>query len=137
MKKLVSYGLRLISAAIIIFLCYGWWVSDQAARYQTELGPQIRERFGFATGTPMVRAGNKSLEVLTLYPEPGGVMETAGVRQGDIVLSSSLTGLYRQLDKMDGEVRIIVAEGGDGLPIEERPSREISLQYDRLRSPKQ
>lgn len=118
---------RLVAVTIIIFLCYGGWVSYQASYYQTELGPQIRQQYGFSTGTPIIIAGGESIEVLAIYPEPGSFFELEGVKPGDIVLSTSLTGLYRMFHENTGGEMIYVTDGGDGPPINDRPTRAISL----------
>jgi len=127
MKKIVSYFIRLAFVIIIVFLCYGWWVSSQAHYYQTELGPELRERYGVATGTPYLSFGDESREVLTVHPVPGGAFDAAGFKQGDIVLSTTLTTFYRTLSASEGEVIFRVVAGGDGEAIELRPVRQLKL----------
>lgn len=124
---MISYLVRLLSLGIILFLCYGWWVSSQARYYQVELGPSLEEKYGFNTGSPMVIAGGDPVEVLTIYPKAGGLMETAGFENGDIVLSTSLTGFYKSLSESKGVLNIEVVSGGDGAPIGERDRRTITL----------
>jgi len=122
-----SIFLRIFFLGIIAFLLYGWWVSDRARYFQSELGPQLREQYGFATGTPYIRSGDQSEEVLVIYPSTSGLMNRAGFREGDIILSSSLTEFYETLSETEGTASFLVTTGGDGPPLEKRKTRLINI----------
>jgi hypothetical protein len=115
----------LIYTALIGFFVFAWWASKQAQHYQTELGPQLRQQYGFATGTPIINAGGKRIEVLTVYPEKGGLIEKSGFKKGDIILSTSLTGFYQALHEQQFPLTFVVVDGGDGKPINDRTKRTI------------
>ena len=112
---------------IIGFLIFGWWTSKQAHYYQTELGPQLRQQYGFATGTPIINIGGKRLEVLTIYPEKDGPLEKAGFKNEDIVLSTTLTGFYQSLHSQKRPLSYTVVDGGDGISLKDRPTRTIII----------
>ena len=127
MKKLLSGMMRLAYVTIIVVLCYGWWVSRQAQHFQTELGPELRERYGFSTGTPYISAGDQNIEVLSVHPTPGGVFDAAGFQNGDIILSTTLTEFYALLAESKGDVVFHVVDGGDGESIEKRDVRTLKI----------
>lgn len=53
--------------------------------------------------------------------------EFADVRDGDIVLSHSLTELYKMLHHLQGDETLHVTDGGDGPQIEDRPVLTIVI----------
>ena len=110
-----------------LFFYYGWWISSQATYYQSQLGPDIRERYGFATGTPILTIENERVEVLTVYPEKQGPFHEAGFQKGDIIRSHKLTEFYKALSAADGEAAFTVVEGGDGRALELREPRDIKI----------
>jgi len=110
------------------FSFWVWWTVSQAQIYQSKYGPEIRSEFGFTHGSPYVSAGRKEIEVLTIHPAKGGYMDKVGFRDGDIVTSESITGLYKLLHNSRGEtVSVQVAKGGDGLPINQRETRTLTF----------
>lgn len=128
---MIKTTLRLLTyltfGLVIIFLVFGWSTSKQAHYYQTELGPELRQQYGFSTGTPVIKAGDKTVEVLTIYPEKNGLIDKAGVKSGDIILSTTLTGFYKSLHQKNFPISYYVVNGGDGEPIQARPRRTITI----------
>jgi hypothetical protein len=117
----ITFGL------VIVFLIFGWWTAKQAHHYQTELGPELRQLYGFSTGTPIVKAGDEYIEVLTIYPEKGGVIEKAGFKNGDIILSTTLTGFYQALHQKSYPISYNVVNGGDGIAMAKRTRRTVTI----------
>lgn len=126
--KTGGWAVRLLAIAIIAFLCMGWWASRQADYYQVELGAGLRSTYGFAIGTPMIRAGGELVEVLAIYPDAGSPFAAAGVREGDIIVGTTLTGFYRQLHEAGGKLRFEIVRGGDGAPVEQRKKMFIEIE---------
>jgi len=117
---------------IISIVLAGWvwivWTKTNATKYQTELGPQIRGKFGFAHGSPYIKAGDKHIEVFTIHPKTDGLLHKAGFKDGDIVVDQTITDFYKMLYHAKGKVvEIKVVDGGDGLPIAQRKTRTISF----------
>ena len=118
----------IITAIIIAGLSYGFWVTKQSRHWQGEIAPIYMELLGFTYGTPYVKAGLERIEVFTLHPDSGGVLEHQGVRDGDIVLDMRINDLFKALDSnRGGQINIRVTKGGDGIQIEERPVRNIII----------
>ncbi len=47
---------------------------------------------------------------------------------GDIILGPSISGLYKLLHRGRGsEVRLVVVDGGEGPPLNQRPRRELAV----------
>lgn len=91
-------------------------------------GPELRSEFGFVSGSPYVRAGEKEVEVFTIHPVKGGYLDKVGFRDGDIVTSDSITGFYKLLYNSRGEtVSVQVVKGGDGAPIDQREIKTLTF----------
>jgi len=115
---------------IITSGAFAWimWIQAEAAKYQTDLGPQIRSAYGFSHGSPYIKTGDYRVEVFTVYPDAGGILERAGFRNGDIVVSENITGFYKLLYQSKAkEVTVTVVDGGDGPPVEQRKTRVVSF----------
>ena len=118
----------ILTVTIIAGLSYGFWVTKQSQYWQGEVAPKYMDLLGFTYGTPYVKAGLDKIEVFTLHPKPGGLFERQGVRDGDIVLELQINDLFKALDSnRGGQIKIRVVSGGNGLPIKERPVRNIII----------
>ncbi len=97
--------------------------------YQDFIGAGLNSELGFTHGSPYVRCGDREQEVFTIESvAPGGAFDRAGFCDGDIVVGTDITGLYRELHRNRGrEVTVSVVEGGDGPPLAERPVRKLCL----------
>ncbi len=92
--------------------------------------PALQRDLGFDHGSPYIQVGGTRKELMTIeHVTPGGVFDRAGCRSGDIPLDDlSIFGFYRWLEASRGQtVTISVADGGDGLPLHQRPKRRIEL----------
>ena len=124
--KILAIGAAILFAALITF---GIYTAQQAHHYQSVVGSVLDRDLGFRHGSPYFIFGDDSFEVFTLHPQPGGVMSAAGVRDSDIVLGHSITGFYRALHEHRGStITFRVTDGGDGIPIAQRPIRAVTLQ---------
>ena len=124
--------LKLIGVITIIiagsFSVWAWWTSSQAHLYQSKYGPELRNEFGFASGSPYVRAGEKEIEVFTIHPAKGGFLDKVGFMDGDIVTSESITRFYKLLYNSRGRtISIQVVKGGDGPSIDLRETRTLKF----------
>ena len=96
----------------------------------------LQSDLGFYHGSPVVRAGDRWREVLTLLPQPSGPFATVGVRDGDIVADYSVKRFYKLLEEYRGErVQFYVLNGGDGPPLKERARRVISIRVPHAAGP--
>ncbi len=128
MKLGRSIGIFIL-AAIVLLLILIWWITSQAQLYQSNYGPGLRSEFQFSNGSPYINAGGERKEVFTIYPKPGGLLHNAGFRDGDIIVSESITGFYKLLYHSRGkQVTVEVVDGGDGQPLEERELRLITFE---------
>jgi len=124
--KLLVIGAAVLFAALIAF---GIYTAQQARYYQSVIGSVLDHDLGFRHGSPYFIFGDDSSEVFTLHPQPGSLMSAARVRDSDIVLDHSITGFYRTLHERRGStIAFRVTDGGDGVPIAQRPVRTITLQ---------
>lgn len=104
------------------------WTANQAKLYQTEYGQLLREELGFTHGSPYVMAGEKKIEVFTIYPKKEKLLHAYVFREGDILISESITGFYKLLFHSKGNKDSIdVVDAGDGLPIKERDMRTLTF----------
>ena len=80
-RRLAVAGLLLVLLAAIVagFFVYRTWL------YQVKIGADLRRDLAFRHETPTIMSGSEREEVFALYPEVGGVMDRAGVEEGDIV----------------------------------------------------
>ncbi len=91
----------------------------------------IETRYGGYISGQYVKINGNHPEVLTFGPlVQGGALERAGVLNGDVVVApvADTTDLLIYLDVYQGKVlHIDVVDGGDGLPLRQRPIRQITL----------
>ena len=126
------YLLIAIAMVFIAFLGWNWWISDQARLYQIDRGTEIEAKYGFTISTPQVRVHDIRRQVLAVHPEDDGLLYQAGFRDGDILLSHHITAFYKALyHHSDKTLSFNVIEGGDGLPLNERELRTITLNPSR------
>jgi hypothetical protein len=124
--KILAIGAGILFAALTAF---GVYTALQAHRYQSVIGSVLDRDLGFRHGSPFFSFGDDSFEVFTLHPQPSGIMSAAGVRDSDIVLDHSITGFYRTLHEHRGStITFRVTDGGDGIPLAQRPIRTVTLQ---------
>lgn len=127
-SKFIKASALVALVLIASFGAFAYYTAQQARYYQSELGPGLSREFGFTHGSPYVQDGDEASEVFTLHPTDGGPLSSAGVHDGDIVLSHSITGFYRFLHEHRGStITFTVTDGGDGISIEHRPVRSITL----------
>lgn len=130
MKQKIRLGKFSITLIILAGLFLGWgrWIAYQASLYQGERGPELRRELGFGVGSPYIQTGDRRTEVFTIYPVADSVMETAGFRNGDIVLSTSITRFYKLLYHSRGKsVTVEVVKGGNGVALDQRKLRVITF----------
>lgn len=115
-------------AGIVLLLIVIWWITSQAELYQSKYGPELRREFQFNHGSPYIDVEGERKEVFTIYPKSGSLLYKAGFRDGDIIVSESITGFYKLLYHSRGkQVSVDVVDGGDGQPVEERELRVITI----------
>lgn len=125
--------LRSLPAGLIVgalaILVAATTIMARGLYYQDRIGRELSRNLGFTHGSPYVRCGDRDREVFAIESvEPGGAFDRAGFRDGDIVVGTDITGLYRELHRNRGrEVTVSVVEGGDGPPLAERPVRKLCL----------
>lgn len=125
-KIAVAFAVVLFASAII---WYGWRIKD-FFKYTVDLAPKIEQDYAFKIGTPYVKFGESSSEVLVIYPEEGGYLYQLGFRNGDIVISEDTVEFYKSLHKFSEDKKmmsITVVDGGDGLPLENRRKRVLTF----------
>ncbi len=104
------------------------WILVEAGVYQVMYGPGLEQQFGFTHGSPYVDSGGDYREVFTLHPTKDGNLSKAGFEDGDIVRSHKITGFYKLLHQSKGKtVSVTVVEGGDGIRIEDRKERVLTI----------
>lgn len=125
MGRIILYSLVVV---FVFFLIATRWIANQAAFYQTEIGPQLREEFGFNHGSPYIQAGTDKVEVFTIYPKQNGFMHNVGFNEGDIIVSESITGFYKLLYQSKGKkVSVNTLMGGDGPPLDNREVKTLTF----------
>ena len=125
MVRIIIYSVVIV---IVFFLIAIKWITSQAALYQTELGSQLREEFGFSHGSPYIQSGTDKVEVFTIYPKPNSFMHDVGFSKGDIIVSESITGFYKLLYKSKGKkVSVNTVSGGDGPPLVDREVKTLTF----------
>lgn len=121
--------LTALTVVVGIGLWFGWQVRE-FFRYQSDLAPQIQREFEFRHGSPYVNAGGSVREVFTIHPIDGGYLYQLGFREGDIVISESVTGFYKSLHKFkenERPVSVTVVDGGDGSALDKRNKRVLTF----------
>lgn len=127
-KRLAKIAAAGVGIAVVGFGFFTFYTVSQGDYYQNEIGSDLRRRLHFDVGSPNLYIGGEIREVVTLHPEAGSFFSEAGVADGDIVLSHNITNFYRVLSESRGaRFSFVVAPGGDGEPLENRPKRTISL----------
>ena len=126
-KSLVCTG-----ASFAVFIA-AWFVCLvlSSLYWQVAVGKTIERELGFQHGTPYIQEAGASYprEVLTIESvTSGGTLDQAGFKNGDVVRGLSINGLLQLLHHNRGKSVIIqVVDGGDGLPLNHRPEREVKL----------
>jgi hypothetical protein len=87
--KVLGVAAALLLAVLLVAVLFA---ARQARHYQDDIGSVLERQLGFRHGSPHLVIGKESIEFFTLHPEPGGAFAAAGVHDGDIVLSHSITG---------------------------------------------
>jgi hypothetical protein len=119
--------IKVAGVVVGVFAGIAVFISVQVWYYQVHVGRLLDVDLGFSLGSPYVRCGEIEHEVSTIESvQPGGVLDSAGFQNGDIVVGMSITGLYRALHRgRGGEVTVPVVDGGDGPALSERRVRQI------------
>lgn len=119
----------LVGLCFAAFFVFGVYISVEAWYYQLRLGEGLRRDLGFEHASPHIRCGRRWVEVVTIASlVPDGVFAQAGFRAGDIIKGPSISGLYKLLHRSrGGEARLTIIEGGNGLPLDQRPERELTV----------
>lgn len=100
------------------------WEGYQRHLYQGVYGPEIEKELGFTIDFPRFRAGDENVEVIAIHPVPNGYMDKIGFRDGDVILSHTVTEFYKTLYTKRGETTSVdVVDGGDGLALSARKVR--------------
>jgi len=97
---------------------------------QAELGPKVESRIGCRITGPYIQAGDRHIEpIATTAIAPGGACDQAGFQLNDILIGErSLATVYQRLSAPSGKrVTFDVVPGGDGLPLDERPRRKVTI----------
>lgn len=103
-----------------------------ALYYSETIGQALRAELGFDDGSPYVKINGEYREAFTVENvTPGGIFGRAGFREGDIIVhphGRSIPAFYRMLDAKRGNtVTVTVVDGGDGPPLDQRPTRQIQF----------
>jgi hypothetical protein len=117
----------LVFAAFFVLSVY---LVVEAAYYQGRLGPGLERDLGFKHGSPYVLCGRTLCRLLAIEAlTPGGPFAQAGFGVGDLIMGPSISAFFRLLHRGRGSVvRLTVAEGGDGPPLDQRSKRMITVQ---------
>ena len=126
-KFLVVLGCVIVGTLIALFAFVTYTILE-ANRFQGEVAQELGRSLGFSHGSPYLIIEGEGEEVFTLHPKPDSIMSKAGVKDGDIVLSYSITEFYRALhDHRGSTLNFRVADGGDGGSIEHLTVRSVNL----------
>jgi hypothetical protein len=122
-RRAAPAGLVLVSVAVFLV----FFVVEMGTR--AVLLPSVEKRIGAQIRSPVVRAGGNAREVMAFEYVRPGACANAGIVSGYIVVSHRFIGaLSRQLRGPAGkQVVVEVVAGGDGPPIEARPSRLVTI----------
>lgn len=114
-------------------VAFGLWASvitTRAIYYQVYRGKALEKELGFVHGAYYPQCSRRVYSGVLCIQSlvANGVLEQAGFRKGDIVLNHSITSLFRYLHRSRGhKAELIVADGGDGLPVGLRPTRVVQF----------
>ena len=134
MKRLSSVLLRSLPWLATWILIGLSWLQMQfsisvlrAELYEIVVGNRFRAQTGFRHGSPYIKLGNQTQEVLTV--NTAGALMDAGIKDGDIFVEpATATELYRQFELHRGNtMEIQVVTGGDGPPLRERQIKTITF----------
>jgi hypothetical protein len=127
-KKVLALFGGLIVTAFITLCAFVAYTVMEAHRFQGEVGQELGRTLGFSHGSPYLFIDGEGEEFFTLHPQPDGILSTAGVQDGDVVLDYSITEFYRALHEHRGTtLNFRVTDGGDGGSIERRKVRFLNL----------
>lgn len=127
-KRALIVGLSIFSGIVFILIAFVAYTVQQANYIQGVIGSELNRVLGFTHGSPYIIIDGSGEEVFVLHPTANGIMDKAGVEDGDIVLEHSITGFYRQLHEHRGStMTFAIAEGGNGAAIASRLKRTIEL----------
>lgn len=124
-------GAMIVALAVLGFVAMlVWTIIGVAREASSQIGAlrRVSLRYGVKLSTPNVRAGRLSREVIVFdHIASSSPMASAGVKEGDVLVQPRLLGEFaRLLNKPSGAViHFVVADGGDGNPIEQRVQRRI------------
>lgn len=126
--KTLLYLLFTFALVCAAFIGWGWWIGEQTKLYQIARAPQIEAAYGFTASTPQVRVHDKRRQVFAIHPDEKGLLYAAGFRDHDIILSHQMTAFYKALyHQADKTLSFKIIDGGDGLPLNQRELRTITL----------
>jgi len=98
---------------------------------QVTVRPKIEKELGFTLGTPYVDDGSpRKSEVIAISTvSTNGILHKNGVQPGDIIVREKTIGNFcKRLDQPHGEeVTLYLVSDGDGLPVQQRPVKEIAF----------
>jgi len=119
-----------IFAVALLFLFYFYsefkWRREWAW-YDTHAS-SIENDLGFRHDSPYISCHGQLIEVVSIHPTPGGLIEKAGVIEGDILVERGLVKFYQRLEKSRGHVqRFEVVQGGSQGCLDERQKRVITV----------
>ncbi|MBL4852271.1 MAG: hypothetical protein JKY90_08350 [Gammaproteobacteria bacterium] len=126
--KTLGYLLLTFAFICAAFIGWVWWINNQAQLYQIERAPQVEATYGFTVSTPQIRVDDRRRQVITIQPNKNGLLYVAGFRENDILLSHQMTAFYKALYHQNSDtLHFNVLDGGDGLPLNQRELRTITL----------
>lgn len=118
----------IVAVALLALGLLSAWIVAEAAYYQGRKAKRLEDDLGFRHGSAYPRCnGRTHLGVLCIEAvTPGGVLERAGFRPGDLIPALTITGFFKLLYRGRGrEVEVTVIASGDGPELDERPSRTL------------
>jgi hypothetical protein len=130
--QLAEHAAALFTLVILLGPLTHHWRITEECYYQAHLGPVIERDLGFESTTNTLNGGRKYL--LLVHIQQGGVMDRAGFRPYDIVVSrGSFTDFWRRLEESRGgpAVSITVASYSDPGVVWERPTRQLAVAVPR------
>lgn len=123
---------RIVYTAITLSLFFALsWIGFtifEIWNYQYRLAPIIQKELEFKHGSPYINVEGSMIEVFTIHPKKNGAISKSGIKDGDIVISESITSFYKLLSESNGKkVTVIVVDGGDGPPLDKRKQRVANI----------
>ena len=107
----------LVAVGVVYFGMLIYPTLEESAAYDA-YADGLRRDLGFSHGSPYIRAGDRTIEVLNLFPtSPDSPLAKAGLSEGDIVFDDfrrSVPRFYLEMHNARGKIfRFRVADGGD------------------------